>query len=158
MQIASQFLEKEITGSCEVSGLKKDGTEFSIEIKSRPIIYLNEPRRVCVIRDMSERVKAEEEKLILQKKLAKANKLSALGLMAASVAHDLNNILSGIVSYPDLLLMQMNESDKYYDQIKKIQAAGKSAAAVVSDLVAIARNGTSPKTVEKKSVTPLIYS
>jgi len=147
-QMASKFLEQEITGSFEVSGIKKDGTEFSIEIKSRPITYLNKPRRVCVIRDMTERVRAEEEKLRLQKKLAKANKLSALGLMAGSVAHDLNNILSGIVSYPDLLLMQMNETDKYYGQIKKIQSAGKRAAAVVSDLVAIARNGTSPKTVE----------
>jgi C4-dicarboxylate-specific signal transduction histidine kinase len=89
-----------------------------------------------------------EEKLGLQKKLAKANKLSALGLMAGSVAHDLNNILSGIVSYPDLLLLQMEETDRYYEQIKKIQAAGKRAAAVVSDLVTIARGGASPKSVE----------
>ncbi len=147
-QTARQFIELEIIGSCEVSGMKKDGTEFFIEIKSRPITYLNKPRRVCVIRDISERVRSEKERLDLQKKLAKANKLSALGLMAGSVAHDLNNILSGIVSYPDLLLMQMNETDKYYGQIKKIQAAGKRAAAVVSDLVAIARNGASQKTVE----------
>ncbi len=147
-EIAWKFIAQEITGSFELSGMKKDRTEFFVEIKSRPITYLNKPRRVCVIRDISERVKAEEEKLGLQKKLAKANKLSALGLMAGSVAHDLNNILSGIVSYPDLLLTQMSETDKYYAQIKKIQEAGKRAAAVVSDLVTIARNGASPKTIE----------
>jgi PAS domain S-box-containing protein len=148
LRTAGQFIDRKITGSCEVAGIRKDGTEFFTEIKSRPIDYLNKPRLVWVIRDISERVRAVEEKLSLQKKLAKANKLSALGLMAGSVAHDLNNILSGIVSYPDLLLLQMKESDRYYEQIKKIQAAGKRAAAVVSDLVTIARGGASTKTVE----------
>ncbi|GAB6194102.1 hybrid sensor histidine kinase/response regulator [Desulfocastanea catecholica] len=148
METANLFLDQKLNGHCEVIGMRKDGTEFFTEIKARPIQYLKKPRQVCVIRDISERVRAMEDKLNLQKKLAKANKLSALGLMAGSVAHDLNNILSGIVSYPDLLLLQMKESDKYYEQIKKIQAAGKRAAAVVSDLVTIARGGASPKTVE----------
>lgn len=148
LETANQFLDRKLNGHCEVTGMRKDGTEFFTEIKARPIQYREKPRQVCVIRDISERVRAMEDKLTLQKKLAKANKLSALGLMAGSVAHDLNNILSGIVSYPDLLLMQMHESDKYYEQIKKIQAAGKRAAAVVSDLVTIARGGASIKTVE----------
>ncbi len=156
LRTTDKFVDRRITGSCEAVGIRKDGTEFFTEIKSRPIHYLNQPRLVWVIRDISERVRAMEEKLSLQKKLAKANKLSALGLMAGSVAHDLNNILSGIVSYPDLLLLQMHESDKYYEQIKKIQAAGKRAAAVVSDLVTIARGGASTKTVE--NINDLILS
>ena len=147
-KMAGKFSEDEFTGSFELIGRRKDTTEFFVEIKSRPITYLNKPRRVCVIRDISERVRAEEEKIGLQKSLAKASKLNALGLMAGSVAHDLNNILSGIVSYPDLLLAQMSETDRYYAQIKKIQEAGKRAAAVVSDLVTIARNGASVKTIE----------
>lgn len=147
-KMAWKFIEEDIAGSFELTAIKKDTTEFFVEIKSRPITFLNKPRRVCVIRDITERVRAEEEKIGLQKSLAKASKLNALGLMAGSVAHDLNNILSGIVSYPDLLLAQMNETDRYYIQIKKIQEAGKRAAAVVSDLVTIARNGTSVKTIE----------
>ncbi|MGB3223684.1 MAG: response regulator [Desulforhopalus sp.] len=148
LEMAKQFLNQQLNGNSEVIGMRKDGTEFYAEIKARPIQYLKKPRQVCVIRDISEQVRAMEDKLILQKKLAKANKFSALGLMAGSVAHDLNNILSGIVSYPDLLLLQMQESDKYYQPIKKIQAAGKRAAAVVSDLVTIARGNASIKTVE----------
>lgn len=148
LEKARQCIEQGISDNFEISGIKKDGAKLLVEIKSRPILYLNKPRRVCIIRDISERVRAEEEKLSLQKKLAKASKLNALGLMAGSVAHDLNNILSGIVSYPDLLLLQMSESDRFYDQIKKIKAAGTRAAAVVSDLVTIARGGASPKTVE----------
>ena len=147
-EMAWKLIRQETTGISELLGVKKDATEFFVEIKSRRINYLNKPRQVCVIRDISERVTAENEKLGLQQKLAKASKLNALGLMAGSVAHDLNNILSGIVSYPDLLLAQMSETDKYYAQIKKIQEAGKRAAAVVSDMVTIARNGASSKTIE----------
>jgi len=132
-------------GSFEIIGQKKDGSKIPVEVKSQFIQYLERTVRVCAMRDISERVKAEEENLMLQLKLAKAQKLRALGLMAGSVAHDLNNILTGVVSYPDLLLSQMNESDKYYPSIKKIQEAGKRAAAVVSDLVSIAR-GRLPKT------------
>ncbi len=132
-------------GNFEITGLKRDGSRVPIEVKSQFIQYLQRTVRVCAMRDISERVKAEEEKLMLQLKLAKAQKLRALGLMAGSVAHDLNNILTGVVSYPDLLLSQMSESDRYYPSIRKIQEAGKRAAAVVSDLVSIAR-GRLPKT------------
>jgi CheY-like chemotaxis protein len=83
----------------------------------------------------------------LEKKLTKASKLNALGLMAGAVAHDLNNILTAVVSYPELLMMQMDEQDKYYREIQKIQHAGKQAAAIVSDLVSIARGGLRKKTV-----------
>ena len=102
------------------------------------------------MRDISHIVRHEREKLALQEKLAQASKLNALGLMAGSVAHDLNNILTAVVSYPDLLLAQMQKGDKYYDEIQKIQGAGKQAAAVVADLVSIARGG-----IRKTKITDL---
>ena len=138
-------LESGEVGTFEFTGIRKNGTRIPIEVKSQFMQYLNRKVRVCAMRDISERVRAEEEKLMLQLKLAKAQKLRALGLMAGSVAHDLNNILTGIVSYPDLLLSQMTETDRYYPSIKKIQEAGQRASAVVSDLVSIAR-GRLPKT------------
>jgi len=140
---SSSDVKKYFTGtdlkSFDILGVRKDRTQFPIEVKSRIIDYVDRPARVLALRDISTRVQAEREKLALQKKLAKANKLNALGLMAGSVAHDLNNILTAVVSYPDLLLMQMSPEDKHYTEIKKIQDAGKRAAAVVSDLVSIAR-------------------
>lgn len=154
---ARQMLGYDFDGKSEISGRKKDGSEIQLEAKSRSITYLNRPRQVCVIRDISERMKMEKEKFELQGKLASASKLNALGLMAGSVAHDLNNILTGIVSYPDLLLMQMSESDKYYKQIQKIQSAGKRAAAVVSDLVTIARGRNLEKSVENLNEIVLNY-
>jgi two-component system cell cycle sensor histidine kinase/response regulator CckA len=148
LQIIRRDIENSVFASNELIGIRKGGDEFPLETNTRSINYLGKPTRVCAIRDLSDRVRAEQEKLSLQKKLANANKLKALGLMAGSVAHDLNNILAGVVSYPDLLLSQMSESDRFYSEIQKIQEAGKRAAAVVSDLVVLARGGVSSTTVE----------
>ena len=144
----NQYIEENFFGSCEVTGKRKDGTEFPLETNIHPITFQGRPARVCAIRDISERVRAEEEKLALHKRLVKDNNLRSLGQMAGCVAHDLNNILSGVVSYPDLLLAQMHESDQFYAKIRKIQEAGKRAAAVVADLVMLARGGSALTTVE----------
>lgn len=94
---------------------------------------------VHIVRDISEQKKAEAERLIAEEKLQKAEKMEAIGLMAGGVAHDLNNILSGLVSYPELLLMQLSKDDSLYQPIKTIQKSGKRAAAVVADLLTVAR-------------------
>jgi len=83
----------------------------------------------------------------LQVKFSRAQKMEALGLLAGGVAHDLNNILSGIVSYPELILMDLPQDSKLRKPIKTIEASGKKAAAVVNDLITIARGVASAKEV-----------
>ncbi len=134
-------------GFHESMGLKKDGTTFPIETNSRCMEYHERKVRVCAIRDISTRIKAEQEKIKLLEKLAIANKIETLGLMAGSIAHDLNNILSGIVTYPEIILMQMDQGDKHRKSIEFIRDAGKRAAAVVSDLLTLARGATAPKKI-----------
>ena len=63
--------------------------------------------RMEISTDITERKLAAEEKETLKDKLSRAQKMEAIGLMAGGVAHDLNNILSGIINYPELLLMQL---------------------------------------------------
>jgi len=88
------------------------------------------------IEDITERKRLEAE--ILQ-----AQKMKAIGTLAGGVAHDLNNILSGIVSYPDLLLMDLSENSPLIEPIKTIRESGKKAAAIVQDLLTLARRGVS---------------
>jgi len=83
--------------------------------------------------------KAEEERIKLQDQLHRAQKMESLGLMAGGIAHDLNNILSGIVSYPELLLMDLPEDSTLRKPIKTIKESGMRAADVVADLLTIAR-------------------
>jgi len=92
-------------------------------------------------RDLSNQKLAEKEKQKLQAQLQRAQKMEALGTLAGGVAHDLNNTLSGLVSYPELLLMDMPEENPLRKPILTIQKSGEKAAAIVQDLLTLARRG-----------------
>ncbi|MDZ7830333.1 MAG: response regulator [Desulfobacterales bacterium] len=77
----------------------------------------------------------------LEAQLQRAQKMEAVGTLAGGVAHDLNNILSGIVSYPDLLLMQVAEDSDLRGPILTMQESGKKAVTIVQDLLTLARRG-----------------
>jgi signal transduction histidine kinase/CheY-like chemotaxis protein len=93
--------------------------------------------------DITERVRAEEEKKILEAQLQRAEKMELVGTLAGGVAHDLNNILSGLVAYPDLLLLDLPENSPLRAPILAMQESGKKAAAIVQDLLTLARRGVS---------------
>jgi len=103
--------------------------------------------RIGVARDIRERKEVEEEKMRLQSQLQRAQKMEAIGTLAGGVAHDLNNILSGIVSYPDLLLIQLPENSPLRKPVQTIQASGQKAAAIVQDLLTLARRGVTASEV-----------
>ena len=144
-----QAIQKGNFSTLETETRNKNGINLPLEIRSNEIEFNGRQVTVSTIRDITERKKAEQEKLELQENLAKANKLEALGLMAGSVAHDLNNILSGIVSLPEILLMDRDLSAKHRKAIHSIQDAGKRAASVVSDLISIARDRATPQVINK---------
>ncbi len=119
----------------------KNGKEVIFESSSVP--FFNEDGSLLGYRGINRDItlKQEEEHLRqqLEQQLQQAHKMEAIGLMAGGVAHDLNNILSGIVSYPDLLLMQIPEESELRKPIEAIRESGKRAAAVVADLLTVAR-------------------
>jgi signal transduction histidine kinase len=94
-----------------------------------------------LIREIKERVRAEEEKKELQALLHRAQKMEAIGTLAGGVAHDINNILSGIVGYPDLLLLDIPEDSVLREPIIEIQESGNKVATIVQDLLTLARRG-----------------
>jgi PAS domain S-box-containing protein len=107
---------------------------------------------VVFARDTTERKQAEKKLRESEEKLARSKKMESLGLMAGGIAHDLNNILSGIVSYPGLLLMKLPENSPLRKPIKTIEASGLRAADVVSDLLTVARGVAAGKEVRSLNV------
>ena len=114
----------------------KEGTPMMCDVSS--VAIKDESGNVMfydgVIQDITERIQLENQ-------LRQAQKLEAMGTLAGGVAHDLNNILSGVVSYPDLILMDLEPNSPLRASIKTIQDSGKKAAAVVQDLLTLARRG-----------------
>lgn len=124
-----------------------NGTILPVELRLAPLNSGDELQWVVVIRDLSQFYMEERARKSLEKKLSQAQRMESIGLMAGSVAHDLNNLLSSMVTLPELLLLDMPANAKYRHDINNIQKAGKQAAAVVSDLLTIARGATSPKEI-----------
>jgi len=96
---------------------------------------------LCIGNDITELKRADQEKKELQAQLQRAQKMEAIGTLAGGVAHDLNNILSGIVSYPELLLLDLPEDSLLRKPILTIKKSGERAAAIVQDLLTLARRG-----------------
>ena len=122
--------------------VNKNGDEFLIEYRNSLVYDQGNPIGIRgSARDITERWQAMLEKRGLERKLEQAQKMEAIGTLAGGVAHDLNNILSGIVSYPDLLLMDLPKKSHLREPIQTIRDSGKKAAAVVQDLLTMARRG-----------------
>jgi PAS domain S-box-containing protein len=81
----------------------------------------------------------------MAQQLQRSKKMESLGLLAGGVAHDLNNVLSGIVSYPELILMNLPEDSKLRKPIETMQESGHRAVAIVQDLLTVARGVATTK-------------
>jgi two-component system cell cycle sensor histidine kinase/response regulator CckA len=83
----------------------------------------------------------------LEKKLSQAQKLEAIGVLAGGVAHDLNNILSGLLGYPELLLMDLAPESPLRQPLTQIEQSAHRAADIVQDLLTMARRSVEVKQV-----------
>ncbi len=77
----------------------------------------------------------------MEEKLQRAQKMEAIGALAGGVAHDLNNILSGLVGYPEIVLLELPEDSHLSELVAIIKQSGERAAAIVQDMLTLARRG-----------------
>jgi signal transduction histidine kinase/ActR/RegA family two-component response regulator len=129
----------------QVNDLESAGSELSRQVKARTagLQQANE----LLKREIQERETAEAQRIELEAQLNRAKNMEAIGTLAGGVAHDLNNILSGIVSYPDLLLRTMEADHAMRGAVMTIKSSGEKAAAIVQDLLTLARRGVSVQEV-----------
>jgi two-component system, cell cycle sensor histidine kinase and response regulator CckA len=130
------------TGTVETHWVTKDGAQLNILLSSTPLDPEDWSAGITFVAlDYTDLYRAKEKEKQLEERLARSHKMEALGLLAGGVAHDLNNVLSGIVSYPDLILMDLSERSPIRKSIETIRSSGKKAAAIVEDLLTMARRG-----------------
>jgi signal transduction histidine kinase/ActR/RegA family two-component response regulator len=111
--------------------------ESIVEKRTQELQATNERLRSQI----REHRRTDEAKRVLEEQLARSQKMEALGLLAGGVAHDLNNVLSGVVSYPDLILNDLRADHPSRNMVEGIKNSGYKAAAIVQDLLTLARRG-----------------
>jgi len=142
--IQNERLEKDHF-ECRV--LSKAGKIMWFELLATLVLYQEKNAVLIHAIDITTKKKEQLEKRELEEKLIQAQKMEAIGTLAGGVAHDLNNVLSGLVGYPDLLLIDMPEDDPHRKSIETIQKSGLKAAAIVQDLLTLARRGVAISSV-----------
>jgi len=111
-------------------------------VTPNPIVDINNKYLGCIIIffDMTEIMQ-------LQDRLVRSEKMESIGRLAGGVAHDLNNILSGLVSIPDLLLQDIKEDNEIKSSLEIIKKSGEKAGAIVNDLLTLSRRQVFKKEV-----------
>jgi len=109
-------------------------------------------KSVASLLDITEYRKMQEKRWDLEKRLQRAEKMEALGLLAGGVAHDLNNVLCVLIGYSELLGFQIEATSPVMPYVTKIMEAGKRSAAIIDDMLALARRGVQTQEVVNLNV------
>ncbi len=127
-----------IPGLFEMSIIRKDGVEVPIEITSAHTTYQGNRANVAFIRDITERKQAEEREKNLQQELSLSSRLASIGELAAGVAHEINNPLTGIIGFSERLLRKSADEGITRD-LERIHSEAQRAVKVVENLQTFAR-------------------
>ncbi len=127
--------------SQEIRYLTRSGQTRWLEMLSVPIVYNNADTTLIHGIDITDKKKIQMEQKEIATRLQRAEKMEMIGAIVGGVAHDLNNILSGLITYPELILIQMPADSPYRNALNTIRQSGKKAEAIVQDLLTLSRRG-----------------
>lgn len=120
----------------EVTVHAKDYRTLAGELSLQPIFTGNEVTSYqCVLRDISERKKADEEKERMAAHLLHIQKMESLGQLAGGIAHDLNNLLTPIICYAELVQDTLPSEDERASDLHEIHKAATRAKELIRKLI-----------------------
>jgi PAS domain S-box-containing protein len=97
-------------------------------------------KQSCII-DVTDRKRAEEEKILLERRIRETQKLESLGILAGGIAHDFNNILTAIIGNASLARLKTAPSAPAYSYMEKIEISSRRAADLCNQMLAYSGKG-----------------
>ena len=94
-----------------------------------------------IIRDVTERKLAEENKKRLEAQIQATQRMESLGTLAGGIAHDFNNLLMGIQGRTSLMLLNIHDAHHHFEHLKIIEDYVRNAAELTKQLLGLARGG-----------------
>ena len=117
----------------------RNAENFPVEVSVSLLNHAGVPSVLWVVRDLTERYRAELEKDTLEGQLRQAQKLEAVGRLAGGVAHDFNNMLGVILGYTEMALDEVGENKQLYHNLLEVKKAADYSADLTRQLLAFAR-------------------
>jgi len=127
----------------DYAAIHKNGRHLALEL-SASLMKNSEGEPIGfrgVLRDVSERKQAEEEKRKLETQLQQAQKMESIGTLAGGIAHDFNNILMGIQGNASLMLLRIENSHPNFEKVKNIERYVQNGTELTKQLLGFARRG-----------------
>ena len=119
---------------------RKNGTSVDVIVAGSPIRIGGELCGfVAVFTDISELKEAERAKAKIQAQLIQAQKMEAIGILAGGIAHDFNNLMTAILGCADMAMMELNEKDSVYKDLREIRVSAERAADLTRQLLLFSR-------------------
>ncbi len=125
----------------QVKLMRKDGSYFDGEVNAKLLTMEGKQFIQVWVRDISEQIKAEQERRMLEDQLRQAQKMEAIGTLAGGIAHDFNNLLTAIQGSVSLMLMDLSPDHPFCQLLSTIEKQVKSGAKLTSQLLGYARKG-----------------
>jgi PAS domain S-box-containing protein len=143
MQVAFKLGIKGIESSpLEAQLITKEGKKLYLDILSSPLRGNGETAGVvAILRNITARKIAMEEKRHLEARLQQAQKMESIGTLAGGIAHDFNNVLMGIQGHVSMMLLHMDPAHPLQKHIKGIEESIENGASLTSQLLGFARGG-----------------
>jgi len=123
----------------DLVGRRQDGSEFPVEISLSHIPTAGGTVAVAFVNDVSERLRAENERQKLERTLEHATKMEAVGRLAGGIAHDFNNLLTALSGFAEVVLDELPEDHPLYQGAKETLKTCQRSASLVRRLLAVSR-------------------
>ncbi len=125
----------------EIKVLRLDGTPVDVAASVASVDFDDRSAVQVVFHDLTDRVRAEEERLQLERQLQHSQKLESLGVLAGGIAHDFNNILTSVLGNAELALSELSPSAPARENLLEITSSSRRAAALCRQMLAYSGRG-----------------